>query len=87
MENDLHHVFQLFFPASALGPEAAAEEGVSCAGGELCSLCGQRMAKSPAATRSPARPLGTAAAGPPQELPALPPTGFCWEAFRKHLAK
>lgn len=81
-----------FYPASASGTEAAAEESISCPGGGLCSLCGQRVAKSPADSRkqppaAPAWPLVTAAAGlPPQELPSLPLLGFYWETFIKHLA-
>lgn len=72
MENDFYHVFQLFFPASALGTETAAEESISCPGGGLYSLCGQCMAKSPAPRRKqpPAAPAWlplTAASGlPPQ---------------------
>lgn len=41
MENYYYHVFQLFFPASAVGTETDAEKSVSCPGGGLCSLGGQ----------------------------------------------
>lgn len=93
MENDYYHVFQLLFPASALGTESAAEESVSCPCGRLCSLGGQCVAKSPAPSRKqpPAAPAWlpvTAASGlPPQELPSLPSPWLLLGSFYKDLGQ